>query len=148
MARLMYEFFRPSISVPVIFPVGILVQDRTGVLYRAIPDVQLPEDVDRAFYGLDERESFMNEDFLGRVELTDPETGQTKRLERNDPQLLELVSQRGSHHFVYSEIRERRGSAEKVVSAEAERLSDKEALRKLALEHAGATTRGLIEAYV
>jgi hypothetical protein len=37
--------------------------------------MQLPDDADVEFYGLDRREALMNE-VLARIEITDPETGE------------------------------------------------------------------------
>ncbi len=147
MARLLYEFFRPRVSLPVIFPIGVVAQDDKGVVYRSIPDVQLPEDVETAFYGLDARESFMNDDFLTRIEVVIPETGETERIEPSDPRLLDLLQHRGTHHFLYGPVVELDGSAEAVAAAESERLSDKDARKEVVMKFGDPATKAVLEAY-
>src|SRR3989442_18799 len=111
MARLVYEFFRPRMSVPVVFPIGVLVQDEDNVLYRSIAS-ELPPDVDRDFYNLDSREALMNDDLLKGMEIVDSSTGERRILSATDPQLLFAVRHRGYHHFVYSPVEELAGTAE------------------------------------
>jgi hypothetical protein len=147
MARLVYEFFRPRVSLPVLFAIGVVVQDEDGSVYKAIPDVQLPEDVERAFYRLDDREQFKNEDFLQRVEVLNPENGETVQIPPADKRLLETLQQRGTHHFLYSPIVEIEGPAGEVAAAESERLRDREARREVVMGVSDAATRALLEAY-
>jgi hypothetical protein len=133
--------------LPVLFAIGVVAQDEGGSVYRAIPDVQLPEDVERTFYRLDDREQFMNEDFLGRVEVLDPESGEAVQIPPADTRLLETLQQRGTHHFLYSPVVEIDGSAAEVAAAEARRLTDREARREVVMGVSDASTRALLEAY-
>jgi hypothetical protein len=148
MARYIYEFFRPRVSLSVVFPIGVIAQDRDGVVYRTIPDVPLPDDVDLAFYGIHDRERFMNEDFLHRVEASDPESGAPTKVPPTDPQLLTVLRQRGSHHFLYGSVRRLAGTAEEVADEEAERLAvDVDARRKLVIDSLDPTTQAALDAY-
>jgi len=148
MARYIYEFFRPRVSVSVVFPIGVIAQDREGVVYRTIPEVPLPQDVDIDFYGIHDRERFMHDDFLRRVEIADPESGELVKVAPTNPELLAVLRQRGSHHFLYGPVRRLAGSAEDVADEEAERLSnDVEARRKLVIDSLDPTTQAALDAY-
>src|SRR6266571_1908680 len=97
-ARIMYEFFRPRMSMPASFPVGVVAQDENGTTYAAIPDIELPEDVDASFYSMGQREAFMNQDLLPRLESEDPDSGDPSVSGPGDPRILEALRQRGTHH--------------------------------------------------
>jgi hypothetical protein len=146
MARLVYEFFRPRMSVPVVFLIGVVGQDDSAVLYRSI-ETDLPEDVDRAFYSLDSREALMNDDLLHGVEIVDSRTGERQIIPPTDPALLPALVHRGSHHFVYSPVQEVAGSARDAVDAERERLASKEARREVVVSFGDAMTRAVVAAY-
>jgi hypothetical protein len=146
-ARVIYEFFRPRMSAPALFPVGVIAQDEGGIHYAIIRDFGLPEDVDASFYGLDDREAFMNGDLLPRLESEDPESGNPSVSGPGDPRLLEALQRRGSHHFVYSSIEERLGSARNVLDQEIQRLENKSARRELLMRFGDPTTRAILNAY-
>lgn len=146
MTQLMYEFFRPRVSLPIVIPVGVIAQDDSGVAYRAIHQVELPDKEEREFYGLDRREEFMNQDFLPRVAWIDPATGEEVALGKADRRLLGVLRERGSHHFLYTPVEERQGPAEDVASSEAKRLEDKQTCRELVLRFADEVTRSVLEA--
>jgi hypothetical protein len=139
MSRFVYEFFRPRVGAALCFPIGVIAEDRDGATYTALRDVQLPDDVDTEFYGLDDRERFMNEEFLPRIEASEEGSGPAP--------LLEALRRRGTHHFVYSKIRRQAGSASDVAAAEAERLKDKDARREVVKEVLDPTTRAALELY-
>jgi hypothetical protein len=146
-ARVMYEFFRPRMSSPTVFPVGVLAQDESGVTYAAIPNIELPDDVDASFYALQQRAAFMNHDVLPRLESEDPESGDPSVVGPGDPRLLEALRQRENHHFVYLSLPEERpGTASEALEAEIHRLADKTALRELILRFVDPTTRALLKA--
>lgn len=147
MARFVYEFFRPQVGSTVVFPIGVIAQDRQGVAYVSIPHAPLPEDIDADFYGLDRRAKFMNEDFLTRIEATDPETGERLSISPNDKRLLFVLRQRGNHHFLYGPVRTRAGLAKEVATDEATRLKDKDARREAAMELLDPMTKAALEAY-
>lgn len=147
MARLMHEFFRPRLSQGVVYPIGVIAQDDDGVVYRAIAGVELPEDVDQAFYGLATREAFMNDDFLPRLAQALPVDGGTLAVDPGDERLLGELAHRGTHHFVYGPIECEDGSADEVAGAEAARLTDKGERRDLVLRMGDPTTRAVLQAY-
>src|SRR5258708_2231281 len=130
MARVVYEFFRPQISTPVPFLIGLVAQDDDGLRYRAV-DAPVPDDVDREFYGLNDREALMNDDRLQRIEAFDPAVQANRVLEAHDPRVLDALRSRGTHHFVYSPVVEIEGSASVVADREMRRLSDAAARRDL-----------------
>jgi len=146
MARLIYEFFRPRVSLTVAAPIGVIAQDDKGVVYRAVRSVELADKEEQAFYRLEDREHFMNADFLSRLELVDPASGEHAALDGSDPRVLDVLRDRGTHHFIYSPVEERSGSADKVAAGEVERLEDKDARRELVLRFADEVTRAVLEA--
>lgn len=146
MARLVLEFFRPRISLPLVFPLGVIAQDEQGVVYKAIPDVLLPDDVDRQFYGLDDRERFMNDDFLARVEVV-AQTGEAVHVGPTDAQLLDTLRGRGTHHFLYGPVEEVQGTADEAATSVAERLKDPQARREALLQVADESMRAVLTAY-
>jgi hypothetical protein len=147
MARVVFEFFRPRLSQPGLFLLGVIAQDEHDVLYRSVPDVQLPDDVDADFYGLRDRGRFMNDDLLHRSELFDPESSTHTRLRPNDERLLPTLRERGTAHFIYSAVRDVAGSAADAAAAEVDRLRGREERRDAVLEVADPATRALLEAY-
>jgi hypothetical protein len=146
-ARFVHEFFQPRVGSGVVFPIGVIAQDGGGIVYAAIADAPLPEGPDVDFYELHDRERFMNEDFLHRVEATEAETGTRVTVEAADRRLLEVLQQQGTHHFVYGLVRTRSGSAVEVAAAEAARLQDKDARRAIAIELLDPITRAAVASY-
>jgi hypothetical protein len=148
MARLIYEFFRPRMSMSVIFPIGVVAQDEEKAVYRSLP-LELPQDVDANadFYNLPGRQALMNDDLLPHMEATDSRTGTRMPIEPSDPRLLGELQRRGTHHFLYSPVEEQPGTAAEVADREAARLADGDARRELALRLGDYVTRAVVEAY-
>lgn len=120
MARFVYEFFRPW-GPPALYPLGVIAQDEREIEYREIPGVEIPDSFKTGFFLLSGRGEFMRDQLLPRLGVSD----------RSDPAVFDVLRDRATHRFLYSDVADRPGTAADVASSEADRLADPEALEEL-----------------
>ncbi len=148
--RYMIEFFLPKLSSRLVYPIGIVAQDKNGCVYKVISKDKLLFDVNSPAYDfyaptIREREKIMTENILSKPSQPfkhNKELGCLVSVCPNEPEYLDWLMDRGIiGHFWFGPVHEIEGvSAPQVASEQAERLSNREEQMKVIFEFNEETT--------